>query len=277
MLKGLLTDCIIHFRECIILNASLFTACIAGAVMLGKSGRKTDERIKALLLMTLVSFVLLICPASASVIRVVFGTYYDVPDIWGIIPLIPLGAICLSGMVGELFSDLRKEKKSTAALACAFMAGAVLLCGSLGTPVERTAGRYENASVSEKEAAVYICENYDACAVVANDDITAALHGISGGITTLYGRDMWDGRLTKNRLGTYSPELRQLRDDLLDMEDNKFYLAPEVCKEAFELGAGLVVVPGDCDPYSFEAEGFCYEEFTASNGESFYFVYGGIL
>jgi hypothetical protein len=88
---------------------------------------------------------------------------------------------------------------------------------------------------------------------------------------------MWDGRLTKNRLGTYSAEVRQLRDDLLNMADNKFDLACYVCKDAFELGAGIVVVPGECDPFSFEAEGLCCEEFTASNGESFYLVYGGIL
>ena len=46
-----------------------------------------------------------------------------------------------------------RQARKTAALACAFMAGAVLLCGSLGTPTEQATGRYENASVSEKEAA----------------------------------------------------------------------------------------------------------------------------
>ena len=188
MLKGLLTDCIVHFRECIILNASLFVACIAAGVMLGKSGKKTDERIKALLLMTFVSFLLLIIPVSASVIRIIFGTYYDVPDIWGIIPLIPLGAVCRSGMAGELFADLRRETKSTVALACALTAGAVLLCGSLGTLEEQSQGRYENASVSEREAAGYICEHYNSFAIVANDDITAALHGFSGDVQNSLGK-----------------------------------------------------------------------------------------
>ena len=277
MLKGLLIDCIVHFRECITLNASLFVSAVFAIVMLKKSGKKTDDRVKALLLLTIAAFILLMIPLSASIIRIVFGTYYDVPDIWGIIPLIPLGAVCMSMMAGELLSDLRKEKKAVVALASALIAGAVLLCGSLGTPREQATGRYENASVGEREVASYICEHYNAYAVVANDDITAALHGLSADVVTLYGRDMWDGRLTKNRLGTYSPEVRQLRDDLLKMEDNKFHLASEVCREAFELGAGLVVVPGDCDPYSFEAEGFYSEEFTASNGERFYLVYGGIL
>ena len=277
MLKGLLIDCIVHFRECIILNASIFVSAIVAIVMLKKSGKKTDERVKALLLLTLVSFILLIIPLSASIIRIVFGTYYDVPDIWGIIPLIPLGAVCVSGMAGELASDLRKEKKAIVALTCALVAGAVLICGSLGTAVENAGGKPESASIGEREVAEYICEHYQGMPVVANDNVTAALHGISGNAVTLYGRDMWDGRLTKNRLGTYSAEVRQLRDDLLNMADNKFDLACDVCKEAFDLGAGIVVVPGECDPFSFEAEGLCCEEFTASNGERFYLVYGGIL
>ncbi|MBP8967875.1 MAG: hypothetical protein KBG42_01175 [Lachnospiraceae bacterium] len=281
MFKGLLTDCMIHFRECIVLNASLFVSLIAGYTVLKKTGRKTDDRIKALLLLACISFVLLIFPVSASVIRIVFGTYYDVPDIWGIIPLIPLGGVCVSAMAGELFKDFSGEKKSTVILCNALLAAAVLICGSLGTPEETMAGRSENASIGEAEVAQLICDRSmdsgSAYVVLANDDITAALHTLSADVVTLYGRDMWDGRLTKNRLGTYSQELRQLRDDLLKMEDNKFYLAPEVCREGFSFGADIVVVPGGCDPASFEAEGLYYEEFTASNGERFYLVYGGIL
>ncbi len=271
----------IHFRECIVLNASLFVSLIAGYTVLKKTGRKTDDRIKALLLLACISFVLLIFPVSASVIRIVFGTYYDVPDIWGIIPLIPLGGVCVSAMAGELFKDFSGEKKSTVILCNALLAAAVLICGSLGTPEETMAGRSENASIGEAEVAQLICDRSmdsgSAYVVLANDDITAALHTLSADVVTLYGRDMWDGRLTKNRLGTYSQELRQLRDDLLKMEDNKFYLAPEVCREGFSFGADIVVVPGGCDPASFEAEGLYYEEFTASNGERFYLVYGGIL
>ncbi len=281
MLKGLLIDCIAHFRECIVLNASLFVSLIAGIVVLKKTGRKTDDRIKALLILACVSFVLLIFPVSASVIRIVFGTYYDVPDIWGIIPLIPLGAVCFSAMAGELFDDFSKEKKSTAILGSALIAAAILICGSLGTPEETANGRDENASAGEREVAEFICDRYETMAetpvVLANDDITASLHAVSSNVVTLYGRDMWDGRLTKNRLGTYTQELRQLRDDLLKMEDNKFYLAPGVCREGFSFGANVVVVPGDCDPVSFEAEGLYYEEFTATNGERFYLVYGGVL
>jgi len=277
MFKGLLIDCIAHYRECIILNASLFVSAIAAATCFRRSRRKTDDRIKAFILLAAVSFAMLMIPVSASIIRIVFGTYYDVPDIWGIIPLIPLGAVCVSAMAGEFVSDMRREKKSTLVTGFALIAGAVLLCGSLGTSVEQSEGRYENASLSEREVAEFICTNYEGCTVLANDDITACIHGISAEVTTLYGRDMWDGRLTKNRYGTYPAEVRDLRDDLLNMEDKKYYLAPEVAKDAFAMGAGIVVVPGECDPAVIEGAGYPCEEFTASNGERFYLIHGGIL
>ena len=281
MFKGLLTDCIIHFRECIILNASLFVSALAGIYAFKKTGKNTDERIKALSILSCVSLLLVIFPVSASVIRIVFGTYYDVPDIWGIIPLIPVGAVCFSAMAGEAYKAFSSEKKSTVTLGCALLASAVLLCGSLGTPTENADGRYEHASAGEKEVAAYVADKFGngeaSVLLVANDDITASIHALSADVRTLYGRDMWDGRLTKNRYGTYSEEIRTLRDDLLNMEDNKFYLAAEVAKEAFSMGADIVVVPGSCDPSSFEAEGLEYEAFTAGDGEMFYLVYGGIL
>ncbi|MBO4793581.1 MAG: HAD-IIIA family hydrolase, partial [Deltaproteobacteria bacterium] len=52
----------------------------------------------------------------------------------------------------------------------------------------------------------YYAEADGPVVLVANDDITAAIHGLSADIVTLYGRDMWDGRLTKNRYGTYPEE-----------------------------------------------------------------------
>ena len=281
MLKGLLIDVVIHLRECITLNAVLFVSMIAGICALKSSGKKPDTRLKAMMLLACISFVLLLIPVSAMVIRLVFGTYYDAPDIWGIIPLVPLGAMCFAALAGVATGFFAKEKKSTVLLASALIICAVLLCGALGTFREQGTARPESASAGETEVARYIAEHYaeadSPVVLVANDDITAAVHGLSADIVTLYGRDMWDGRLTKNRYGTYPEEYRELRDNLLKMEDNKFYQAPDVCKEAFALGADIVVVPGACDPVSFSEEGFVYNEFTATSGEMFYLVYSGEL
>ncbi len=281
MFKGLLSDAAVHLRECITLNAVLFVSMAAGVCVFKTSGKKTDVRIKAMMLFACISLVLLMIPVSSSVIRLIFGTYYDAPDIWGIIPLVPLGAVLFSTLAGEAVSFFNKESKSTVILGLALMTGAVLLCGSLGTPREQGTARCESASIGETEVARYIAENYgeaeDPVVLVANDDITAAVHGLSADVVTLYGRDMWDGRLTKNRYGTYPEELRELRENLLKMEDNKFYMAPDVCKEAFAMGADIVVVPGACDPASFEAEGLSCSEFTASSGEAFILVYSGEL
>ena len=281
MFKGLLIDAVVHLRECMTLNAVLFVSGAAGVCVLRKTGKKTDARVKALMLLACISFVLLLIPVSASIIRLAFGTYYDAPDIWGIIPLVPLGAICFSALAGESVGFFNKEKKSTVLLGLALITGAVLLCGSLGTPREQGTARCESASVGETEVARYIADCYGEAdgpvVLVANDDITAAVHGLSADIVTLYGRDMWDGRLTKNRYGTYSDEIRELRGNLLKMEDNKFWQAPDVCRQAFAQGADIVVVPGACDPADFDTEGLIYKEFTASSGEMYYLVYSGEL
>ena len=281
MFKGLLIDVVIHLRECITLNAVLFVSMIAGICAFKSSGKKTDTRLKAMMLLACISFVLLLIPVSAMVIRLVFGTYYDAPDIWGIIPLVPLGAMCFAALAGEATGFFAKEKKSTVLLASALIICAVLLCGSLGTSREQTSGRPENATAGEMEVARYIADMTSSSGaqtvLLANDDITAAVHGLSADVITLYGRDMWDGRLTKNRYGTYSEDVRALRDELLKMEDYNFDMAPDVCRDAFERGANMIVVPGACDVSLLASEGYSYEMFTASSGETFILISGGNL
>ena len=277
MLKGLMTDAMVHFRECIFLNASLFVSFIGGICAYRRSDKKTNERMNALLLMTFVSFILLIIPLSASVIRMVFGTYYDAPDIWGILPLMPLGAVCMSALSGEAVREFDKDKKSTVIIGTALLICAYLACGSLGTSREQSSGRPEGATLSEREVSEYICEHFGGSVVVANDNITASLHTVSADIVTLYGRDMWDGRLTKNRYGTYSEAVRKLHDDYLKMEAGDFGSASAVCKDALAHGADIVVIPGMCDVTGFESQGLSYEIFTASSGENYYLISGGIL
>ena len=281
MFKGLLIDAIAHLRECMTLNAAAFVSFIAGIFALKLSGKKADPRFKGLLLLAGVSFVLLLIPVSASVIRIVFGTYYDAPDIWGILPIACLGAVCFSYMAGETADAFNKEKKSTVLLGALLIICAVLLCGSLGTSREQTSGRPENATAGEMEVARYIADMTSSSGaqtvLLANDDITAAVHGLSADVITLYGRDMWDGRLTKNRYGTYSEDVRALRDELLKMEDYNFDMAPDVCRDAFERGANMIVVPGACDVSLLASEGYSYEIFTASSGETFILISGGNL
>ena len=281
MFKGLLIDAIAHLRECMTLNAVAFVSFIAGIFALKLSGKKADPRFKGLLLLAGVSFVLLLIPVSASIIRIVFGTYYDAPDIWGILPIASLGAVCFSYMAGETADAFNKEKKSTVLLGTLLIICAVLLCGSLGTSREQTSGRPENATAGEMEVARYIADMTSSSGaqtvLLANDDITAAVHGLSADVITLYGRDMWDGRLTKNRYGTYSEDVRALRDELLKMEDYNFDMAHEVCRDAFERGANMVVVPGACDVSLLASEGYSYEIFTASSGETFILISGGNL
>ena len=270
----------VHFRECLLLNASFFITLIAGSYVFKKGGAK-DERIGNLYLLALLSLILLVIPVSATCIRILVGTYYDAPDIWTILPLIPVGAVFLSYLSVTVSEYLDKDKKWEVIFGTALLAGALLLCGSLGNAGSQAGGRYEAASLGEKEAAEYIFANYsqtgNAITVVASDNITASLHALSADVITLYGRDMWDGRLTKNRIGTYPDEITELHSMVLSTDCSDCESILNLCRRAFLLGADMVVVPAECDTAAFETEGLHYTEFTASSGESFYLISGDIL
>ncbi|MCR4792631.1 MAG: hypothetical protein K5871_07765 [Lachnospiraceae bacterium] len=260
MFKGLVTDAALHFRECLLLNASLLVSFSAGVAYLRLAGKKADKNVILLFIYGIAACVLLLCPVTSSIMRVIVGTYYDAPDMWLVMPLIPFGAVMCAALAGELLPRLAKEKKAVSVLACVLLASAVLLCGSLGTPREQTTGRPENAGESEHMIAMSLFENGlaggDGQVILASDDMIAYLHEYSGNVQTLYGRDMWDGRLMKNRYGWYSPELVKLHDDMNKIVSGEYDLAADVCERAFELGATVVILPGECDAQALLDAGF---------------------
>ena len=260
MLKVLMMDAIAHFRECILLNASLLVSFIAAICYLKLSGGNADKKVRSFLVYGSAVVILLLLPVSASVLRIAVGTYYDAPDMWTVMPLIPFGAVMFAALSGEMASGLKKEKKGTVVLFCILIAAAILMCGSLGTPRQQTSGRPENAGIVERALCETIFEKKllggGEQVVFAPDDIIASLHTGYGNAQTLYGRDMWDGRLTKNRYGWYEPELVSLHDDMTRIMNGDISLAPDVCRRAFDHGATVVVMPGWCDLAGIKNAGF---------------------
>ncbi len=257
MLRGLISDHMIHLRECMMLASSLLVSLSAGFTCYVLSGKKTDVRITALLGYVVAALVFLICPVTASVLRIVTGTYYDSPDMWNIIPLIPVGAI----MTAVLFDELYSREKKISVLAVVLFAAAILLCGSLGRVSVNSSGRPENAGESERLIAEMVYEKKllggSEQVILAPDDMIAYLHTYSGNALTLYGRDMWDGRLTKNRYGFYSQDLIDIHDDMIKVSDGEKDLAADLCRRAFEQGATVVILPpGGYDQEAIKEAGY---------------------
>ena len=203
MLRGLINDHIVNLRDCLLISSSLLVSLSAGFSVYALSGKKTDVRIRALLAFCAAALLFLLCPATASVLRMAVGTYYDSQDMWIVLPLIPLGAV----MSASLFDELYSREKKISLLAVVLFAVAILLCGSLGRVTENSSGRPENSGADEKMIAEMIFEKKllgGNQTILAPDDVIAYLHVYSADARTLYGRDMWDGRLTKNRYGFYS-------------------------------------------------------------------------
>ena len=257
MLRGLINDHILHLRECILIGGSLLVSLSAGFSCLVLSGKKTDVRIRALIGYIVAALLVLVCPVTASVLRMVTGTYYDSPDMWIIIPLIPVGAI----MTSVLFDELYSRDKKISLLAVVLFAAAILLCGSLGVRNENSSGRPENAGESERLIAEMVYEKKllggSEQVILAPDDMIAYLHTYSGNALTLYGRDMWDGRLTKNRYGFYSQELIDIHDDMIRVSNGEKDLAADLCRRAFEQGATVVILPpGGYDDAAIKEAGY---------------------
>ncbi|MBO4883600.1 MAG: hypothetical protein J5570_08875 [Lachnospiraceae bacterium] len=242
MLRGLINDHILHLRECMLIGGSLLVSLSAGFSCLVLSGKKTDVRIRALLGYIVVALLVLVCPVTASALRIVTGTYYDSPDMWIVLPLIPIGAV----MTAVLFDELYSREKKISVLAVILFAAAILLCGSLGGKKENTSGRPENAGAGEKAIAEMIFEKSilgGEQVILAPDETIAYLHVYSADARTLYGRDMWDGRLTKNRYGFYSQELTDIHDDMIKVSNGERDICADLCRRAFEQGATVVILP----------------------------------
>ena len=284
MFKSLVMDAIAHLRECILINVSLLVAVAAGAAYLKITGKNAALKIRMLFAYAVIAAAMVLIPVTNAVIRIVVGTYYDSPDMWTAVPLIPFGAAMIAVLAGEIASS-GKLSSLRAVLGAVLVAAAILVCGSLGTPREQTSGRPENAGEFEKSLVITIYEKKllggGEQTVLAPDDIMAYIHTYSGTARTLYGRDMWDGTLTKNRYGYYDAELISIHDDMVRIMNGETNLAVDVCRRAFEQGATVVVMPGYCDYATIHHAGYNCVQFGGVTPESLYIPgdsgYGYIL
>ena len=284
MFKSLVMDAIAHLRECILINVSLLVAVAAGATYLKIKGKSAAVRIRMLFAYAVIAAALVLIPVTNALLRMITGTYYDSPDMWTAVPLIPLGAVMIAALAGEIASS-GKFTALRATLGSVLIAVAILICGSLGTPREQTSGRPENAGEFEKQLVITIYEKKllggGEQIVLAPDDILAYIHTYSGTARTLYGRDMWDGTLTKNRYGYYDAELISIHDDMVRIMNGETELAVDVCRRAFEQGATVVVMPGYCDYVTIHHAGYNCVQFGGVTPESLYIPgdsgYGYIL
>ena len=278
MFRNLVMDATAHLRECILINVSLAVALALGAAYLKTAGKKVDHRIRAFYICSVLATAAVLCPITNAIFRIITGTYYDAPDMWTVVPLIPLGAIMCSALAGEIANGVLpgdegiSVNNKKAVFGAVLIASAILVCGSLGKPREQTSGRPENSCEIERVIAEMVYEKKllggAEQVILAPDDMIAYLHTCSGNAITLYGRDMWDGRLTKNRYGQYSPELISIHDDMLRIMAGENVAAGDLCRRAFEQGATVVILPlGGYDGSSIVEAGYEILYFSNSADE----------
>jgi len=270
-------DALAHLRECLNLNSALIVALFAGGLYFHLAGKKADKRVKSLYIYGICAVVVLLVPVSASVLRILTGTYYDAPDMWNILPVIPFGAIMCACFAGEVLKTSGEGKKGSCALGVLLLTAAVLLCGSMGTLNKDRSGRSENAAEGEREVAESIVDKSILKSdevLLAPDDMIAYIHTYSSSVITLYGRDMWDGRLTKNRYGHYSDDVVRLHDDMQRLLNGEDVMASDICERAFMLGADMVILPGESigNGEELTGEGICVTGFITSGQQEYLII-----
>ena len=286
MFKGLFTDASLHMKESLGISASLFVSLAVSAAYLRMSAGKKDAdaaseeklRHRFLLVFSVCGLALLLFPGTAALMRMITGVYYDAPDMWMLIPLIPFGGFCTALLLNELRVK-ENIKRSAFYLGSLLLACALLLCGGLGTPREQFTGRAENATEAQKEVMDFYLEkimNQESPEIVlASDDQIAYLHSVSADAATLYGRNMWDGRLTKNRYGSYTQLLNDIHDHMKLVLSGLVEYAPDTCKAAFENGADVIFLPVWARTEALENCGFTITVISASDGEEFMMITEG--
>ncbi len=197
---------------------------------------------------------LCICPVTAALLMHYQTSFYDYPWIWSIVPMTALTA--LGGSV--FLTDQWKKGGWSALLYNAVLtlvcAGVLILCGGLGeNPVDAAAQRRERL-----QAEAVLTETRAVCGeefcLWAPREILEYARTQDGGISLLYGRDMWDAALHAYSYDVYSAEeetlylwIEHLRDygaEGFGTEDSSAE-GRECVRRAFALGADAILLPMD--------------------------------
>ena len=105
--------------------------------------------------------------------------------------------------------------------------------------------------------------------VIASDDMISYMRVAYPQVRTLYGRDMWDGRLTKNRYGFYDQWVIDIHDDMVRVYQGDTNLAADLSIRAFDSGVSCIILPGNVSEDSLRAVGCVTASVVLSDGKSY--------
>lgn len=166
---------------------------------------------KDFLIYTTVSAGCCILPVTAAGLMLYQTRFYDYEWIWSMVPLTAMVCYGTVLFVTAFLKEQAKGDKRKEIGAVLLLLAALALCGSMGAKPwdceeeqkERRQSEKVLAGLKERMAGSEIC-------LWAPREILEYAREYDGGITLLYGRDMWEPALNAYSYDVYSPELTEV-------------------------------------------------------------------
>lgn len=235
---------------------------LGAVVFLWFRARRLEKTGLSVLLYATVGAALAICPVTAVILMKYQTRFYDYEWVWSGVPVTLVIAWGMTEVYLELSRNHFKEKKWAPAGLAAVGLLLIWLCGSMPGSGQGSGmqDRLLHSEGEQKAAAIVdiIAEkgNTEVICLWAPRDILQYVRGISGEITLLYGRNMWEESLNAYAYDTYDEEMCGLygwMEDLTAAEAGTGEVTPaEVFGEekeqylmsALNRGVNCIVLPG---------------------------------
>ena len=203
-----------------------------------------------------VTAILVACPLTAVMLMKYQTRFYDYEWTFSLVPItavIAYGAVYLGWEYFGRKCQLGKQQKyfGCAAAACLLLT-VIVLCGNLGKDSAWNDGKvFGGQSVAESEEKVRILldklrENGDNEDIFlwAPKEIMMGVRGVTGEITLLYGRNMWDAALNAYAYDTYDSESTALYQWMESL--------PTQVSRTYDTGKGITKQDKDMQQLYFE-------------------------
>lgn len=225
---------------------------------------------KEFLIYTTVSAVCCIFPVTAAVLMLYQTRFYDYEWIWSIVPLTAATGYGAVLFVTEFLKEQARGDRKKEIAAVLLLLAALALSGGMGAEPWDYAGEREARQQSEEVLAALKgrMEGRELC-LWAPREILEYAREYDGGITLLYGRDMWEPALNAYSYDVYAPELTEVYEWMEGIGDE--VISAEDCAERLEATRVNCILL----PKTVEAEALaCFGEVMGIQAEelgSYYF------
>lgn len=187
-------------------------------------------------------------PVTAAALMLYQRHYYNYVWIWSMIPITGViawaGCIFLTDCVEQYAG---KERKKLVGI-CAFVLAIVMLSGNAGIPDEEIT----TARLQREEAYAVLSElvqkgNNETIQLWAPQSIMENARAYDSEIILPYGRNMWDPMLGTYTYDSYSLEIQQLYQWMLEVEQGSVPEDISCVEYALEKGVNCILLPGESD------------------------------